>query len=111
MRTNKVKFFAIIFFAVPLFLLAVFNTSPTKVAAYVPDEPAAEYKAKCAMCHTATASKFFDPAKADEHHVQAILKGQKGEKPPFMPGFEAKGMTEDTAKGLVAYMRTLKPAN
>ena len=111
MRTNRVKFFAIIFFAVPLMLLAVFSTSPAKVAAYVSDEPAAEYKAKCAMCHTATASKFFDPAKADEHHVQAVLKGQKGEKPPFMPGFEAKGMTEDTAKGLVAYMRTLKPAN
>lgn len=111
MRTNRTKLLAIIFFALPLFLVAVFNVAPAKVAASVPDEPAVEFKAKCAMCHTATASKFFDPAKTDEHHVQAILKGQKGEKPPFMPGYEAKGMTEETAKGLVAYMRTLKPAN
>ncbi len=111
MRTNHVKFFAILFFSFVVFLAVVFNAAPVKVAAYVPDEPAVEYKAKCAMCHTATASKFFDPAKTDEHHVQAILKGQKGEKPPFMPGFEAKGMTAETATALVAYMRTLKPAN
>ena len=111
MRTNQIKFFAILFLAFPLLLLAVFNAAPAKVAAFVPDDPAVEYKAKCAMCHTATASKFYDPAKADEHHVQAILKGQKGEKPPFMPGFEAKGMTEETAKALAAYMRTLKPAS
>jgi cytochrome c1 len=36
------------------------------------------------------------------------LKGKKGEKPPYMPGFEAKGMTEDQAKALAAYMRTLR---
>lgn len=111
MRTNRTKLFAILLFALPVFLLAIFNVTPVRVAASVPDEPAVEFKAKCAMCHTATASKHFDPAKTDEHHVQAILKGQKGEKPPFMPGYEAKGMTEETAKGLVAYMRTLKPAN
>jgi len=111
MRSNRMKFIAIIFFVLPVLAVTVFRVSPVTVAANNADDPAVTYKAKCAMCHTATASKFFDPAKADEHHVQAILKGQKGEKPPFMPGFEAKGMTEDTAKGLVAYMRTLKPAN
>lgn len=111
MSTNQVKFFAILFFAFTVILTVGFNTAP-KVAASVPDDPAAVWAAnKCAMCHTATASKFFDPAKTDEHHVQAILKGQKGEKPPYMPGFEAKGMTAETATALVAYMRTLKPAN
>jgi mono/diheme cytochrome c family protein len=110
MRTNRTKLFAIIFFALPLILLMVFRATPVKVAAYTVDDPAAAYKAKCAACHTPTASKFYDPAKTDEEHVQTILKGRKGEKPPYMPGFEAKGMTEDEAKGLAAYMKCLKPA-
>lgn len=75
------------------------------------EDPAATYKAKCAACHTATASKFFDPAKADDVHVQVILKGKKGEKPPYMPAFGEKGMTEDEAKALVAFMKTLRPAS
>ncbi len=110
MRTNRIKLAAIIFFAIPLLLLAVFKTTPVKVHAYSAGDPAADYKAKCAACHTPTASKFFDPAKTEAEHVQAILKGKKGEKPPYMPGFEAKGMTEDDAKALAAYMKTLKPA-
>lgn len=64
------------------------------------------------MCHTAKAEKNFDPAKTDEDLVQTILKGRKGERPPYMPGFEAKGMTADEAKALAAYMKTLRtPAN
>jgi cytochrome c1 len=44
--------------------------------------------------------------------VQAILKGKKGEKPPYMPAFETKGITEDDAKALAAYMKSLRtPAN
>lgn len=109
MRTYRTILFAIVLFALPVFLLAIFNVTPVKVTASVPDGPAVEYKAKCAACHSPTASKFYDPAKPDEHHVQAILKGMKGEKPPFMPGYESKGMTEETAKALAAYMRTLKP--
>ena len=94
----------------PLLFLAAFKASPVRGAATAFDEPVAEYKAKCAACHTAGATKFFDPAKADEEHVQIILKGKKGEKPPYMPGFEAKGMTEESAKGLTAYMKTLRTA-
>ena len=111
MKTNKIKLFAIIFFASPLLLLAIFKTTPAKVAAVVTDDPAATYKAKCAMCHTPTASKFFDPARTDEEHVQSILKGKKGEKPPYMPAWETKGITEDDAKALAAYMRQLRPSN
>ena len=110
MKINQIKLIAIIFFAVPLLLLAMFKVTPVKVAAAMPDDPAVTYKAKCAACHTATASKFFDPAKTDEEHVQTILKGKKGEKPPYMPAFGEKGMTEDEAKGLAAYMKGLKPA-
>ncbi len=107
MKANRTKFIAIIFFAVPLFLLTVLNVSPAKVGAAI-EEPAVAYKAKCAACHLPNASKFYDAAKTDEHHVEVILKGKKGEKPPFMPGFETKGMTEGEAKGLAEYMRGLK---
>jgi mono/diheme cytochrome c family protein len=111
MKVNHLKLFAIIFFAVPIALATFFKATPARVTSYA-EEPAGTYKAKCAMCHTPKAEKFFDPAKPDAEHVEIILKGKKGEKPPFMPGFEAKGMTEDDAKALVGYMRTLKaPAN
>lgn len=110
MSINRTKLFAIIFFALPLLLLTIFKVTPVRVAASMPDDPAVTFKAKCAACHTPTASKFYDPAKSDAEHVQAILKGKKGEKPPYMPAFGEKGMTEDEAKGLAAYMKTLKPA-
>lgn len=109
MRVNQVKLFAIIIFAIALSVVVITKSSPTKAAA-APEDPAVTYKAKCNACHTATASKFFDPAKTDEEHVTIIMKGKKGEKPPFMPGFEAKGMTEVDAKALVAYMKTLRPS-
>lgn len=107
MNAIRTKLIAIIFFAVPLFLLTGFNLSPAKVGAAV-EEPAAVYKAKCAACHLPNASKFYDASKTDDVHVAVIMKGKKGEKPPFMPGFEAKGMTEGEAKGLAEYMRGLK---
>ncbi|MFM9904317.1 MAG: c-type cytochrome [Pyrinomonadaceae bacterium] len=108
MRTNRIKLFAIIFFAIPVLLLTVFKTTPVKVGASTIDDPATAYKAKCLACHTPTASKFYDPAKPDDEQVQAIMKGKKGEKPPYMPGFEAKGMTEAEALGLVNYMKGLR---
>lgn len=72
------------------------------------DDSAALYKAKCFACHGATAEKKFDATKADGDLIQAVLKGKKMEKPPNMPGFEAKGITADQAKGLVAFMKSLK---
>ena len=110
MRTNRTKLFAIISFALPLLFVAYSNGTPVRVVAYAFEEPATTYKAKCASCHTPTASKFFDPAKSDDEHVQVILKGKKGAKPPYMPGYEEKGMTAEEAKALAVYMRTLKPA-
>ena len=75
------------------------------------DDPAAAYKAKCAVCHSPKAEKFFDPAKPDEQLIDTVLKGRKGEKPPYMPGFEAKGMTPDEAKALVGYMKSIRSAS
>jgi mono/diheme cytochrome c family protein len=112
MTINRIKLFAIIFFTAPLLAIAVFQVAPIKVRATITEDPAVTYKAKCAMCHTAKADKNFDPAKTDEELVQTILKGKKGEKPPPMPGYEAKGMTAEEAKALVTYMKTLRaPAN
>ena len=108
MNTNRTKIFAIILFAIPLMLLSVFSVTPNTVSARRADDAAATYKAKCAACHTATASKFFDATKADADLVQTTMQGRKGEKPPFMPAFEAKGMTSDEALTLIKYMKGLK---
>jgi len=66
------------------------------------------YKAKCVACHGAAAEKKFDATLADADLVQIVLKGKKGEKPPNMPSYEEKGITEDQAKALVAYMKSIK---
>ena len=71
-------------------------------------DAAATYKAKCVACHGATAEKKFDATAADADLVQFVLKGKKGEKPPFMPAYEEKGINEEQAKALVAHMKSLK---
>ena len=107
MTRNRIKILSIAALVLPLLALVVFTNKPVKAVSSVVDDPATVYKAKCAMCHTPKAEKFYDPSKPEEEQVQAILKGKKGEKPPYMPAFEAKGITEDDAKALVAYMKTL----
>ena len=109
MNINRIKLIAIAIFAIPMIMVVGFRAEVVHISAAA-DDPAATYKTKCAACHTPTASKFYDPAKTEEEHVQAILKGKKGEKPPYMPAFGEKGMTEDEAKSLACYMKTLKPA-
>lgn len=71
-------------------------------------DAAATYKAKCVACHGATAEKKFDATIADADLVQIVLKGKKGEKPPFMPAYGEKGINEEQAKALVAHMKSLK---
>jgi mono/diheme cytochrome c family protein len=73
------------------------------------DQPPADiFAAKCKMCHGDVAQKFFDTTLTDDQMIEAIMKGKKGEKPPFMPAFEPKGLTAEQAKAMVDYMRTLK---
>ncbi len=109
MNTNHFKIGIISVFAIFVISLGAFHNNPVTAAVPVTEEDAAAvYKAKCAMCHTATASKFFDPAKTDEELADVILKGKKGEKPPFMPGYAEKGMTPEGAKEQVVHMRQLK---
>jgi len=66
------------------------------------------YKAKCVACHGAAAEKKFDATLADADLVQIVLKGKKGEKPPNMPAYEEKGINEEQAKALVAFMKSVK---
>src|SRR5678816_12753 len=112
MTINRIKVLATLSLLLPVLALTVFYR-PTPVSAVAPalGDPAATYKAKCAMCHTAKAEKFYDPAMAQDQQIEAVLKGKKAEKPPNMPAFEPKGMTADEAKELVEYMQGLrKPA-
>jgi mono/diheme cytochrome c family protein len=71
-------------------------------------DAAATFKAKCQVCHGAAAEKKFDAMLADADLVQIVLNGKKGEKPPFMPAYSQKGVTEEQAKALVAHMKSLK---
>ena len=81
---------------------------PVGALTRVDEDAAATYKAKCASCHGAKAEKKFDATKSDDELAQITLKGKQAEKPPHMPGYEAKGMTAEQAKALVAYMKSLK---
>ena len=46
----------------------------------------------------------------EEQLLDIVLKGKKAAKPPNMPGYEAKGVSSDQAKALIAYMKELKAA-
>ena len=112
MTINRIKVLATLSLLLPVFALTVFyRATPAVAASPVVGDPAATFKAKCAMCHSPKAEKFYDPALTEDQQVEAIMKGKKAEKPPNMPAFEPKGMTADEAKELVAYMQGLrKPA-
>jgi len=71
-------------------------------------DAAATYKGKCVACHGAAAEKKFDATIPDADLVQIVLNGKKPEKPPNMPAYGEKGITEDQAKALVAHMKSLK---
>lgn len=89
-------------------IVAAICVGSASVRATSDDDPAATYKAKCAMCHGPKAEKKFDASLADDDLVQIVLKGKKAEKPPNMPAYEEKGMTADQAKAMVGYMKSLK---
>ena len=112
MTINRIKLLATIAFVLPIATLAVFlGERPATAVSPLPDDPAVVYKAKCAMCHSPKAEKFYDPGRPVTEQIDAVLKGKKAEKPPHMPAFEPKGMTAEEAKGLVEYMQGLrKPA-
>jgi mono/diheme cytochrome c family protein len=111
MKTNQTKVLFIIIFSVAFFVVLSFSNSAFQMGSTAQTDIAATYKAQCQACHTAKAEKFFDPNKEENILVEITLKGVKGEKPPFMPGFEAKGMTAEQAKKLIEYMKHLRLPN
>lgn len=110
MKTKYVKLIAIAIIVLPLLLITGINTGTATVSANDDDAAALYKKNTCFACHKADASKGFDPAKEDEVLVNAILEGVKGEKPPYMPAYKAKGLDAEKAAALVAYMRSLREA-
>ena len=95
--------------AITMLIAAFVLTSATARTGNADDfDAAAIYKGKCVACHGPEAEKKFDATLADADLVQIVLKGKKAEKPPNMPGYEEKGITEDQAKLLVAYMKSMK---
>jgi len=110
MIIKRIKLAAIALFVLPALFVAALKTTPTAVLAD-PVDPATTYKAKCAMCHGQKAEKKFNDALPEEEQVAAVLKGKKAEKPPNMPEFGSKGITEEDAKALIGYMKGLKTAN
>ena len=104
---KRIKMLAVALITAPLLALALFShaSAPASAAAQEFDAAAA-YKAKCAMCHGQKAEKKFDATKAEEAHVNVVLKG-KDDVMPKMPGYEAKGVTADQAKALVTHMKSL----
>lgn len=109
MKTNLIKLLTITTFALTAFAMMNINTNTTRVLAK-DDDPATIYKTKCAACHGPTAAKSYDPAMPIDEQVNIILKGKKGEKPPFMPAFETKTppVTPEQAKALAEYMKALR---
>jgi mono/diheme cytochrome c family protein len=108
MKTNRIKLLTVSGFLILLVVVVGFKTNGKLTAMSADTDAAAVYKTKCAVCHTAKAEKFFDPAKSDEQHAEVILNGKKGAKPPFMPEYATKGITPAQAKALAAYMRKLR---
>jgi mono/diheme cytochrome c family protein len=110
MRSNKFKLLLIVAFIVPIVWVTGFDTKANYAMSTEPayDQIADLYKKSCAMCHSPKAERHFDLEEADEHHVKAILEGQKAEKPPHMPAYKDKGIDEEKAQALVTYMRQLR---
>ena len=105
---NNLKKLSIAFVLLPLFAIVLLGPSPRATRAAADDfDAAATFKAKCAMCHGADASKKLDATKADDVLVETVMKGRDAA-PIKMPSYEAKGMTADQAKALVAYVKSLK---
>ena len=111
MNIRRIKLIATFLIALPLLAVTMFRVAPVEVSAGAPADAAATYKAKCAMCHSPKAEKAFDPTAADADLVQIVLNGKKGEKPPYMPEFKSKGITEADAQELVTYMKGLRAGN
>jgi mono/diheme cytochrome c family protein len=106
MKFNNVKKLGIAVFAAATLVSVGLLPAPARSANQ--DDAATTYKAKCVACHGAKAEKKFAATLPEAEMVQAVMTGKKADKPPNMPAYGVKGVTEDQAKALVAYMKSLQ---
>ena len=106
MKLNRMKKSGIAVFA--LATVAAIGLLPAIARSSEPDAADTYKTAKCVVCHGAKAEKKFDATISEEEMVKVILAGKKVEKPPNMPAYGEKGISEDQAKALIAYMKSLK---
>ena len=105
---NRLKLLALTLIALPLLAAVVLTPASARTGSATEEfDAAAAFKAKCAMCHGQKAEKRFDATLADDALVEIVLKG-KDATPIKMPAYEAKGISSDQAKTLVAHMKSLK---
>ncbi len=109
MTINRIKLVLAAIIVLPFLAVTFLNGTTVSGTTPVAGDAAADYKAKCAMCHGQTAEKKFDATKSDDALIEIVLKGKADAKPP-MPSYEAKGMTRDDAAAFVAHMKSLRPA-
>ena len=105
---TRLMSFAVATVGLSLFAVLLLAPVPARATADDPFDAAGTYKTKCVACHGAAADKRFDKAIPDDQLVDIVMKGKKPEKPPNMPAYEEKGITEEQAKALVAHMKSLK---
>jgi mono/diheme cytochrome c family protein len=105
MKFNQIKKLGIAVFAAAA--LAGFGLLPAPARSAGEDDAATTYKAKCVACHGVKAEKKFECTLPEADMVKIVMTGKKMEKPPNMPAYGEKGITEDQAKALVTYMRSL----
>ena len=108
MKVSVTRLKKLAFVLAGVMIAATFLIASVSARTTTDEDTAALYKAKCVACHGPKGEKKLDATKADADLVQVVLKGKKMEKPPNMPGYEEKGITEDQAKALVAYIKALK---
>ena len=107
MKLNQWKSIAVALVVLPLFALSLAGSFAARPASAQDFDAATVFKAKCAMCHGADASKKFDATKADDALAETVMKGRDAA-PVKMPSYETKGVTADQAKAFVAYMKSMK---
>jgi mono/diheme cytochrome c family protein len=71
-------------------------------------DPKAYYKPNCAECHGSEAEKRFNPDLPESQMIDSILNGAKAENTRDMPAFAEKGIDEQRAKALIAYMKSIR---
>lgn len=94
-----------------IIVLTVIALLSMSCVAWAAEDGAAIYKTKCAACHGADGAGKIGPAvkgisMTDAQVTDLLVKGAAGKKAPH--GKAMSGLSEDQAKAVAAYVKTLK---